>query len=177
MSLRSVFDGETGFDGFVSCSRANHRDVRRRRACSKVAAETRGASDHGLYGEGTSEHHPIEVVPSRDGGIEWCVIVGRREGDEREQDGNGSIAGEFVEKFGALQRGAGDDDALSCEGRYGGVSQADLGLLRGWIGRRIRGGGARRVRRGRRPGRAWRWRWRAGGRIARRRRSRHRLRE
>src|SRR5882672_9993764 len=173
MSLRSVFDGETGFDGFISCSRANHRDIRRRRAYSEVAAETRGASDHGLYGEGAGEHHPIEVVPLRDGGIEWGVIVGRREGDEREQNGNGSVAGEFVEKFGALQRGAGDDDALSCEGRCGGVSQADLGLLRGWIGRRIRGGGGRRVRRERRLGRAWRWR--AGEYIARRRWSRRRL--
>src|SRR5882757_7376366 len=141
MSLRSVFDGETGFDGFVSCSRANHRDIRRRRACSKVAAETRGASDHGLYGEGA----------------------------EREQDGNGSVAGEFVEKFGALQRGAGDDDALSCEGRCGGVSQADLGPLRGWIGRRIRGGGGQRVRQERRLGLALLWR--AGGYIACRRRS------
>src|SRR5258705_8430090 len=173
MSLRSVFDGETGFDGFVSCSRANHRDIRRRRACSEVAAETRGTSDHGLYGEGAGEHHPIELVPLRDGGIEWRVIVGRREGDEREQDGNGSVAGELVEKFGALQRSAGDDDALPCEGRCGGLSQAGLLLLREWIGRRIRGGGGQRVRRERRLGLALRWR--AGGYIAWRRRSRRRL--
>src|SRR5258707_11437847 len=175
MSLRSVCDGETGFDGFVSCSRANHRDIRRRRACSEVAAETRGASAHGLDGEGAGEHHPIEFVPLRDGGIEWGVIVGRREGDEREQDGNGSVAGEFVEKFGALQRGASDDDALSCEGRCGGLSQADLGLLREWIGRRIRGGDARRVRRERGPGLAVR---RSACRyIALRRLSRRTLRE
>jgi len=88
MSLRSVFDGETGFDGFVSCSRANHRDIRRRRACSEVAAETRGASDHGLYGEGAGEHQPNRVCSiARRRHRRWGVIVGRREGDEREQDG------------------------------------------------------------------------------------------
>src|SRR5260221_4358207 len=98
MSLRSVFDGETGFDGFVSCSRADHRDIRGRRACSEVAAETRGATDHGLYGEGAGEHHPIEFVPLRDGGIEWGVIIWGREGDWKERGGNCAGTGGICEK-------------------------------------------------------------------------------
>jgi hypothetical protein len=80
MGLRSVFDGETGLRSFISGGGTYDGDTGGRSG-GEVAAETGGARNYFLNGEGAGEHDPIETVPLREGCIERRVIVGRSERD------------------------------------------------------------------------------------------------